>query len=206
MTDIIETVSEMSYLGIAFLILAINAAPILMPPSWIVLVSFYSIDSTLDPVILALVGATGATAGRFILKQASASLRRFVDDERRINMDAINRLIGKRRYGYAIASFFFAISPLPSNMLFVAYGIMRTKNITIYLGFWLGRLLAYYIMISISDAVLTPFLQLFEDRLIGIIIADVAGVGVVLLFMSIDWNHLIAERHLRLIRPRIWRL
>ncbi len=206
MTDIIEAISEMSYMGIAILILAINAAPILMPPSWIVLVSFYSIDSTLDPIILALAGATGATAGRFILKHASASLRRFVDDERKTNMDAISKFLGKRRYGYAVASFFFAVSPLPSNMLFVAYGIMRAKSVTIYLGFWLGRLLAYYTMISISDAVLTPFLQLFEDRLIGIIVADAAGVGVVLLFMSIDWNHLIAEKHLRLIRPRIWRL
>jgi hypothetical protein len=91
-------------------------------------------------------------------------------------------------------------------MLFVAYGMMRARSVGLYIGFWLGRVVAYYIMISISEAVLTPFLQLFEDRLVGVLVADAAGVGVVVLFMSVDWRLLIAERRFRLIRPRIWRI
>ena len=176
-----------------------------MPPSWIVLVSFYAIDGSLDPVALSLVGATGATAGRFVLKRVSTAFRRFVDGERRANLDAIGRFLDGKRYGYAAASFLFAVSPLPSNMLFVAYGMMRARSAGLYVGFWLGRALAYYVMISISEAVLTPFLRLFEDRLVGIIVADAVGVCVVLLFMSVDWALLITERKLRLTRPRLWR-
>ena len=51
--------------------IAVNAAPILMPPTWIILSSFYALDSSLDPVVLALVGATGATIGRLFLKRIS---------------------------------------------------------------------------------------------------------------------------------------
>ena len=206
MGGIIEAISELSYLGISLLLLGINAAPLLMPPSWIVLVSFYSLDSSLDPAVLAMAGATGATAGRFVLKRISTAFRRFVDDERRSNLDTIGSFLGRKRYGYAVASFLFAVSPLPSNMLFVAYGMMRAKNAGIYVGFWLGRALAYYVMLSISEIVLVPFLQLFEDRLVGVLVADAAGVGVVVLFMSVDWRLLIAERRFRLIRPRIWRI
>jgi hypothetical protein len=90
-------------------------------------------------------------------------------------------------------------------MLFVAYGMMRARSVGLYIGFWLGRVVAYYIMISISEAVLTPFLQLFEDRLVGIVVADGIGVGVVLLFMSIDWSLLITRRRFRLVRPKLWR-
>ena len=205
MVDIIGVVSELSYLGIALLFVAINAAPLLMPPSWIVLVSFYAMDSSLDPVTLAFVGATGATAGRFILKRVSSTFRRFVDEEHRSNLDAIGRFLNAKRYGYVAASFLFAVSPLPSNMLFVAYGMMRAKSVGLYVGFWAGRALAYYIMISVSVIVLTPFLELFEDRLTGIIIADIIGVLVVLLFMSIDWSLLITQRRFRLARPKIWR-
>ena len=57
-------------------------------------------------------------------------------------------------------------------MLFVAYGLMRAKSIGLYIGFWIGRVIAYYIMISISQVVLVPFIQLFEDRFVGILIAD----------------------------------
>ena len=61
MADFFESILEFSYLGIFFLLILVNAAPLLMPPTWIILASFYAIDSSFDPLILALVGATGAT-------------------------------------------------------------------------------------------------------------------------------------------------
>ena len=56
-----ELFGEFSYFGIFLVLIGINASPILMPPSWIVLTSFYLLDPTLNIVLLAVVGATGAT-------------------------------------------------------------------------------------------------------------------------------------------------
>ena len=55
------------------------------------------------------------------------------------------------------------------------------------------------------DVVLIPFLQLFEDRYTGILIADAVGIGVVVLFASIDWGVLIKQRKFKLVKPKIWR-
>ncbi|MDG7054816.1 MAG: hypothetical protein JRZ95_05930 [Nitrososphaerota archaeon] len=205
MTDIFETLIELSYIGIFLLLIGVNAAPILMPPSWIILASFYAIDPQLDPIILAIVGATGATIGRFVLKQISGIFRKFIGKEQKSNLDVIGNYLNRKRFGYPIASFLFAATPLPSNMLFVAYGLMRAKSIGLYIGFWLGRLISYYIMISISEIVLTPFLDLFEDRITGILIADGIGIGVVILFMSINWTLLLTERKFKLVKPKLWR-
>jgi len=205
MTDIFETLSELSYIGIFLLLIGVNAAPILMPPSWIILASFYALDPQLDPIILAIVGATGATIGRFILKQISVFFRKFVGKEQKSNLDVIGNYLNRKRFGYPIASFLFAATPLPSNMLFVAYGLMRAKSIGLYIGFWFGRLISYYIMISISEVVLTPFLDLFENRITGILIADGIGIGVVILFMSINWTLLLTERKFKLVKPKLWR-
>ncbi len=205
MADIFETFIEFSYIGIFLVLIAVNAAPILMPPSWIVLSSFYALDPQLDPIILAIVGATGATIGRFILKQISGLFRKFVDKEHKSNLDVIGNYLNRKRFGYPIASFLFAATPLPSNMLFVAYGLMKAKSIGLYIGFWFGRLISYYIMISISDVVLTPFLDLFENRVVGILIADGVGIGVVILFMSINWTLLLTERKFKLVKPKLWR-
>lgn len=205
MSDIFETIADYSFVGIFFLLLAINAAPLLMPPSWIVLSSFLAIDPTLDILTLALVGATGATIGRFILKRISHLFRRFVGKEQKSNLDIIGNFLNRKKYGYIITSFLFAATPLPSNMLFVAYGLMRAKSIGLYIGFWFGRVISYYIMLSISDVVLTPFLQLFEDRYVGILIADGIGIGVVVLFACIDWSTLITKRKLKFVKPKIWR-
>ena len=205
MADFFETVADFSYFGIFLLLLGINAAPILMPPSWIVLSSFLVFEQTSDPIVLTFVGATGATVGRFILKRISHHFRRFVGKEQKSNLDIIGGFLNRKKYGYTLASFLFAATPLPSNMLFVTYGLMRAKSFGLYVGFWLGRLISYYIMLTISDVVLVPFLELFEESYIGILIADGLGVGVVVFFASIDWGLLIKQRKFRFVKPKIWR-
>lgn len=205
MADLFEIVTQWSYFGIFLLLVGINAAPLLMPPTWIVLASFFALDQSLDPILLAVVGATGATIGRFFLKRVSGFFRRFVGSEQKTNLDIIGNFLNQSRFGYLLASFLFAATPLPSNMLFVAYGMMKAKSIGLYIGFWLGRVVSYYIMIKISPIVLTPFLQLFEDKYVGILLADGIGIGVVVFFTCINWGLLITKRKFKLVRPKIWR-
>ncbi|GIS96406.1 MAG: hypothetical protein CM1200mP23_2120 [Nitrososphaerota archaeon] len=126
--------------------------------------------------------------------------------QQKSNLDVIGSFLNRKKFGYTLASFLFAATPLPSNMLFVAYGMMRAKSIGLYIGFWFGRLLSYYVMITISAAVLVPFLQLFEDRIIGIIVADVVGIGSVIFFTCIDWQTLLLQRKLKFVRPKLWRI
>jgi uncharacterized membrane protein YdjX (TVP38/TMEM64 family) len=205
MLDIFELFGEFSYFGIFLILIAINASPILMPPSWIVLTSFYLLDPTLNVVLLAVVGATGATIGRFFLKRISGLFRKFVGEEQKSNLDMIGNYLNKKKYGYLIASFLFGATPLPSNMLFITYGLMRAKSVGIYIGFWIGRIISYIIMIYFGNAVLTPFLEVFEDRLIGILLIDGVGIGLIILFASINWTILLTQRKIKFVKPKIWR-
>src|SRR5210317_392233 len=205
MIDIFEFFGEFSYFGVFLVLIGVNASPILMPPSWIILTSFYLLDPTLNVVILAMVGATGATLGRFVLKQISVLFRRFVAEEQKTNLDVIGDYLNRKKYGYMIASFLFGATPLPSNMLFIAYGLMRAKSLGIYVGFWFGRTISYIIMIYFGNAVLTPFLELFQDRLTGILLIDGAGIGLIVLFASVNWTLLITQRKLKFVKPKIWR-
>ena len=205
MLDIFEIFGEFSYFGIFLALIAVNASPILMPPSWIILTSFYLLDPTLNVVILAMVGATGATIGRFILKRISVIFRRFVAEEQKTNLDVIGNYLNQKKYGYLVASFLFGATPLPSNMLFIAYGLMRAKSMGIYIGFWFGRTISYIIMIYFGNAVLAPFLEMFEDRLTGILLIDGAGIGLIVIFASINWTVLITQRKIKFVKPKIWR-
>lgn len=205
MNDIFEIFGEFSYFGIFLLLIGVNISPILMPPSWIILTSFYLLDPTLDVVILAMVGATGATIGRYGLKKISGIFRKFVGKEQKSHLDVIGDYLNHKKYGYVIASFLFAATPLPSNVLFITYGLMRAKSLGIYVGFWLGRTISYIIMIYFGNAVLRPFLEIFEDRLTGILLIDGAGIGMIILFASINWTILITQKKLKFVKPKIWR-
>ncbi len=205
MEDIFEIFGEYSYFGIFLVLIGINASPILMPPSWIILTSFYLLDPSLNVILLAMVGATGATLGRFFLKKISGYFRKFVAEEQKNNLDIIGDYLNNKKYGYVIASFLFGATPLPSNMLFITYGLMRAKSIGIYIGFWFGRIISYIIMIYFGNAVLAPFLEVFEDRLTGILLIDGVGIGVIVLFASIKWTVLITQRKIKFVKPKLWR-
>ena len=205
MVDIFEIFGELSYFGIFLVLIAVNASPLLMPPSWIVLTSFYLLDPTLNIVILSMVGATGSTIGRYFLKKISGFFRKFVGDEQKSNLDIIGDYLNRKKFGYVIASFLFGATPLPSNMLFITYGLMRAKNIGIYIGFWFGRVLSYIVMIYFGNAVLKPFLEIFEDRLMGILLVDIVGIVVIIFFASINWSLLITQRKLKFTKPKLWR-
>ena len=205
MLDIFEFFGEFSYFGIFLVLIGVNAAPILMPPSWIILTSFYLLDPSLNVVFLAMIGATGATLGRFVLKKISGLFRKFVAEEQKSNLDMIGDYLNRKKYGYLIASFLFGATPLPSNMLFITYGLMRAKSVGIYIGFWFGRTISYIVMIYFGNAVLTPFLEIFEDRLTGILLIDGVGIGMIVLFASINWTVLITERKIKFVKPKIWR-
>ncbi len=205
MADIFEIFGELSYFGIFLVLIGINASPILMPPSWIILTSFYLLDPNLNIVLLSIVGATGATIGRFFLKKISGLFRKFVGEEQKSNLDIIGDYLNRKKFGYLIASFLFGATPLPSNILFITYGLMRAKSVGIYIGFWFGRVLSYIIMIYFGNAVLKPFIEIFEDRLTGILLVDLAGIVVIIFFASINWSLLITKRKLKFVKPKLWR-
>jgi len=204
--DVFSIFSQFSYFGVFLLLVLVNTAPILMPPTWLILASFYALDETLSPGFLAVIGATGATAGRIALLYTARFFRRFMSEERKSSFDGIANYLKSKKFGYFIASFLFAATPLPSNMLFIGYGLMKAKSVQIYLGFWLGRVISYYVMISISKVVLTPFAKLFEDRLLGIIFVDVLSVVVLVFFACINWNMLITKRKVQFVKPKFWKL
>ncbi len=61
------------------------------------------------------------------------------------------------------------------------------------------------IMIYFGNAVISPFLEIFEDRLTGILLIDGVGIGVVVLFASINWTVLITQRKIKFVKPKLWR-
>ena len=204
MADIFEIFDGFSYLGPLIVLFLVNISPILMPPNWLILSSFYALDDSMNIVVLAIVGATASTAGRFVLKQLVSKFKNHSNNNTS-NLTVIGDYLNKKKYGYVISSFVFAVTPLPDNILFVAYGLIKAKSIGMYVGFWFGKLLAFYVMLTISPAILIPFTRLFEDRLIGILLADGLGIMAIIIFAAIDWNILLNKKKLRLVKPRLWR-
>ena len=205
MSELEQIVEGWSYYGIFLLIFGINAAPFLMPPTWIVLASVHAAEPSIDTLSLSVIGATGAVAGRFVLMLISSRWTRLLGTRRRSSLEAVGRYLSGKKYAFFTTSFLFALSPLPSNILFIGYGLMKRRTVGMFLGFWLGRIAVYFVMISVSAVAFRSFLDMFYDGLVGIIIIDVLAALSIFAFACLDWEKLIIERKIVFIRPSLRR-
>jgi membrane protein YqaA with SNARE-associated domain len=196
--------SGYTYPFVFFIIFVISVIPILTPPTWIVIVSAYSLNDQLNPLLLSMIGASAAIAGRLILLQLSTVGRKAINDQRKNSLDKFRKYLEKTRYGYLIGTLLFAILPLPSNMLFISYGLMKAKSIGIVVGFWLGRFVSYIIMINLSQYFFKSFKEIINSDMLSLIFIDILGILMTLLFLLIDWNILLSNHKLVFIRPKIF--
>ncbi|MBA3976603.1 MAG: hypothetical protein H0X50_00200 [Nitrosopumilus sp.] len=193
---------EYSYLLSALVIFLLSVIPILTPPTWMVVVAAYMINPSLDPVILSILGASAAIGGRLVLFQFSSFGRKFINETRKSSLDRLKRYLEKTKYGYFLGTMIFALTPLPSNMLFISYGIMKAKSIGIIIGFWLGRFIVYLMMIHVSRYFFNSFSELFKNDITFTILVDIAGIAMTLFVIFVNWDILISQHKLVFIKPK----
>src|SRR3954452_17888569 len=137
------------------LIFGLNVIPAFAPPTWMA-VAFIGFEfPATNPVLLALVAATAATLGRITLAKLSRWLVRekLLSDPHRKNIDIIKERLEKRAVLTIGVFLFYALSPLPSNFLFIAYGLTRLPLLRIALPFFIGRTASYSFFILGGAAV-----------------------------------------------------
>lgn len=135
------------YAIVALIVFAVNIIPFFMPATWTVLV-FIAIRYHVSLLPMVIVGATSAMVGRIILAKLSRMIvrQRFLSEKTRNNIDDIKNHLEKRR-GLTFSIFlFYAFSPLPSNQLFIAYGLTNMGLKLVAIPFFLGRILSYFIL------------------------------------------------------------
>jgi len=206
-SSIAEYIGQVPHAGLLFiLVFILNVVPAFAPPTWITL-SFLGMSMPHVPVgALALIGATAATLGRVTLAKLSRAIvrGRFLDEPTRKNIGAIKDVLEKRRV-FAFGTFLaYAFSPLPSNYLFIAYGLTTVRLTLVAFPFFVGRLASYSFWVTTASAV--------GDRLDLDSIESVSYVGIyfiasqlllipiIYIFTRIDWRAAFEEGRLRWFR------
>jgi hypothetical protein len=128
--------------------------------------------------------------------------RKAINDHRKSSLEKLRKYLEKTKYGYLIGTLLFALLPLPSSMLFISYGLMNAKSIGIVVGFWIGRFVAYIIMIILFKYFVDYFKKILNSDIQSLLIIDIIGIIMTLFILMIDWNILFSERKLVFIKPK----
>ncbi len=187
-------------------VLALNVIPIFAPPTWLVLSAIavhYKIGNIL---FLAFTGATAATLGRLILAKLSNKIIRgwLLGEGSKKNVDDLKKHLEKRRTLTFGIFLFYAFGPLPSNQLFIAYGLTNLPLKSIALPFFLGRITSYAILSFTASEVTRKLAYQFikTGSFFGFyfIISQLVTIFTIYLFARIDWHALFTEKKLKLIK------
>jgi membrane protein DedA with SNARE-associated domain len=156
-----------------------------------------------NPFVFAVVAASAATIGRLVLARFARSLMRgrLMRESDRENIAVVEEWLKKRRKLTVGAFFLYALGPLPSNFLFIAYGLSGLPLRVIGVAFFAGRTISYSVwahMGRFASAFIDPESDFEGAYLSGyFVISQLALLGFVYLLMKLDWNMLIEQRKVR---------
>ncbi|MGU8079192.1 hypothetical protein [Burkholderia pyrrocinia] len=190
-------------LAVLFLvILLLNLIPAFAPPTWMAM-SWVGFNLPAgNPLIFAVVAAGAATTGRVILATFARSLvrSRWIRESDRENIDIATHWLRKHKTLTAGAFFFYALSPLPSNYLFIAYGLSGLPLKIIAVAFFIGRAMTYAIWALLGRFASTRLdveSQLEGTYLGGyFVVTQLVLLGFVFALMKLNWRALVNERRL----------
>lgn len=186
-------------------IFLLNLAPAFTPPTWMAL-SYVQVMYQPNPLVLASGGAVAATCGRLVLARLSTVfLRNGLLLERTVrNVDVIKDQLLRHRvmsFGFFL---FYAFGPLPSNQVFIAYGLTGLPLRLVAPPFLIGRLVSYafwiYTASEVSHRLAVDSLR--TARFFGayFVIAQVASLLIVYVFARIDWKRVFTDHRVHWLR------
>ena len=190
-------------------VFALNIVPAFAPPTWMTL-SFVGLTvPSVNVMLLAAVGATAATLGRVGLAKLSRLIvrQKFLSEQARLNVDALKQGIEGRKALTSTMFVAFALSPLPSNYLFIAYGLTSLPIILLAAPFFIGRILSYGFWVTTASALGDRLnLDSFElSSYLGayFLVSQLLLVPVMYGFTRIDWHAAFAQRKFKIFHgPR----
>ena len=174
---------QYGYFGV-FLISLVGSLSIIIPVPYTLLI--YVMGGVLDPILVAIASGFGSAVGEFSGYALGYYGRAVISKERQRKMNFMVKVFD--RYGF-FAIFFFALTPLPDDLLFIPLGIMRYKFVKAFIPSLLGKLLMSFIL-AYSGRLSIGFIRdlLGGGGLIGAIVTVILLIVIMVAILKIDWE------------------
>ncbi len=184
-------------------VFVLNVLPAFAPPTWTTMSFIGLAIPNLDVLLLAAVAAAAATCGRIVLAKLSRAVirQRLLTDRSRRNVDAIKIGIENQR-AMTVGTFLgYSLSPLPSNYLFIAYGLTSLPIAFLSVPFFIGRFVSYAFWTqtasTIGDWLDWDWFESAPYFVAYFLLSQFLLIPVIYGFTRIDWQALFAEKRLK---------
>jgi hypothetical protein len=183
------------YLAALGLVFLINLVPAFMPASWMVLV-FFRIKYGLPLLALSIGGAVASALGRLVLARASGLFAQHFLKGKQSDLHELGTFLNEHRQHVGLATLLYTLSPLPTNNLFIAAGMVGVELSWVFTGFLAGRLIANTFWVWLTAKAFHSLNQVFAEQFKswpGITLETGSIISVLLLF-RLPWARWLRRR------------
>lgn len=184
----------------------LNTIPAFAPPTWMVLSLIGFNHPQFNPLSLALIAAVAATFGRITLARLSQSIIRnkLLNLKTKENIDVLKDELEQRKNQTVSVLLFYSFTPLPSNYLFIAYGLTTLPIRLIAAPFFIGRMVSYagwaflgqeaYRTLDINAGLVGGYLGAY------FVLTQIGFLLLVYSFTKVDWRAALVEKKFRWLK------
>ncbi len=179
---------QYGYFGV-FIVSLIGSVSVIVPFPYTLVI--YVLGAVLDPFLIAISGGVGAAIGEFSGYLLGYYGRTVVSEDQRRKMDFMLRMFS--RYG-SIAIFFFALTPLPDDLLFIPLGIMKYSFVKAFLPCILGKILMNFILAIAGRWSIGIVRVMFGGGgWWGTVITTAVLIVIIAVMLKVDWEKVFTE-------------
>ena len=195
---LINYLLQFSYLGV-FLLSFIGAVSIIIPIPYTFVILTLGMNPDMNPLLLTVAGGLGSGIGEISGYVLGYYGRSVIGEERQKKMSymmrILDRLGSKKR---ALAIFFFALTPLPDDLLFIPLGILRYSLFKAFIPCLLGKLLMCSILAYGGRLYYNILVRFFGERTweTDLLISAITAITLIFILVAmfkIDWEKVFAK-------------
>ena len=184
----------------------LNTLPAFAPPTWMVLSFFGFNHPQFNFLSLALAAAFAATLGRITLATLSQFIirKKLLNTKTKENIDVLKDALENRKNQTMGALLVYSFTPLPSNYLFIAYGMTTLPIKLIAVPFFIGRMVSYagwiflgqetYKSLDIDASHVGGYLSVY------FILTQIVFLLLIYFFTKVDWRAVLIEKKFRWLK------
>jgi len=181
---------QYGYFGV-FLVSLIGAVSIVFPIPYTLII--YMLGTILDPFLIAIAAGLGSGLGEIFGYIMGYYGRAAISEERQRKIDFMLKVFN--RYPLSITIFFFALTPLPDDLLFIPLGIMRYNIVKVFVPAVLGKTLMSFILAiggQLSIGIIRDMLG-GGGELWTTIATAVLLVVIIAIMLKVDWEKVFTQ-------------
>lgn len=181
----IATIAE-----IFFTVFLLNANPIFTIPTWIVVAFFAGKSDPVSLIPVVFIAISASAIGRYVLAAYSKDIGdKVLSVKQKRNIEYIKEFFieSENRYITFLVAFLYALSPLPTNTLFLVAGIAHLQVMVLIAGFFFGELVSNLVYVTILESAMENVtFSTGEYVLMGVL-----GLAMAIAIFMIDWKKII---------------